>query len=59
MDVAPPLFVLQVMEARRNLEWEQEHRASIRAHGTKDSGEAPGASTAKGEWALVPKQSTY
>ena len=47
---------LQVMETGRNPTWEQDGQAPIRVHGQEDGGGAPGPSTSKGEWALVPQK---
>ena len=46
--VAPPLFVLQVME-QNAAGWEEHGRAPVRARGQEDGGGAPGPSTAEGE----------
>ena len=43
------------MEAGRNPEWQQGRCAPVRARGAEDSGGAPGPSTYKGGWDLVPK----
>ena len=54
--VPPPLFVLQVMEAGRKPEWEEEHHMPVRGRDGEDDGGAPGHSTSRCEWELVPKK---
>ena len=54
--VPPPLFVFcRVMDSRSAPQWEQEHRAPVRARGAEDGGGAPGPSTVKGERQSVKK----
>ena len=38
--------------------WEQDGHVPVRARGGEDCGGAPGPSTSKGEWELVPKKPT-
>ena len=54
--VLPPLFVLQVMDARRKPEWEEERRVPVRSRCGEDGGGAPGPSTSRLEWELVLKK---
>ena len=54
--VTPALFVLQLMDTGRNPAWEQDGHTSVRACCQEEDGGAPGPSTSKGEWDLVPKE---
>ena len=53
--VAPPLFILHVMNTTRNPAWVQHGHAPIRGRSTEDGGGPPGYSTSKGEKQKVEK----